>query len=138
MALTTLRTSNPKSKSKNGFRLVKAGFWTKTLIDYFSSFRSDVQRLIFDGHELEDKKLLFDYNIQRGSTIDLQLPNDLHTPLSKWIAGSINITIKPFIGKSFVVRAKVDESIYTLKSRIMNVHPIEACEHFIPGSKHSI
>ena len=43
-----------------------AEFWTKTFFDYFF-FRSDVQRLIFDEHELEDKKLLFDYNIQRGS-----------------------------------------------------------------------
>ena len=88
-----------------------------------------MQRLIFDGQQLEDKKLIFDYNIQRESTVDLELPLHLHAPLSNWIAGSINITIKPLKGDTFLIRAKGTDTIDNVKSRIQNAKAIAAGEH---------
>lgn len=87
-----------------------------------------MQRLIFDGQQLEDKKLVFDYNIQRQSTIDLQLPLHLRAPLSNWIAGSINITIKTLTGKTFLIRAKGTDTIDNVKSRIQNTEAIASGE----------
>ena len=98
-----------------------AEFWTKRLL---TIFRTDLQRLIFDGQQLEDKRLVFDYNIQRQSTVDLQLPPYLHAPLSNWIAGSINITIKPLKGETFLIRAKGTDTIDNVKSRIQNAEAI--------------
>ena len=88
-----------------------------------------MQLLIFDGQQLEDKRLILDYNIQRQSTIDLQLPSHLHAPLSNWIAGSINITIQPLKGETFLIRAKGADSIDDVKSRIQNAEAIASGEH---------
>jgi hypothetical protein len=87
-----------------------------------------VQRLIFDGQQLEDKKLVFNYNIQRQSTVDLQLPSHLHAPLSYWIAGSINITIKPLFREKFLIRVKGSDTIDNVKSRIQNAEAIASGE----------
>ena len=83
-----------------------------------------MQRLIFDGGQLEDKKLIFDYNIQRQSTVDLQLPSHLQVPLSNWTAGSINITIKSLKRETFLIRAKDTDTIDDVKSRIQNAEAI--------------
>ena len=88
-----------------------------------------MQRLIFDGQQLEDKRLIFDYNIQRQSTIDLQLPFHLQAPLSNWIAGSLNINIKPLKGETFLVRAKGTDTIDDVKLRIQNAEAIASGEH---------
>ena len=88
-----------------------------------------MQRLIFDGQQLEDKRLIFDYNIQRQSTIDLQLPIHFNAPLSNWIAGCINITIKPLKGETFLIRAKGIDTIDDIKSRIQNAEAIASGEH---------
>ena len=88
-----------------------------------------MQRLIFDGQQLEDKKLVFDYNIQRQSTVDLQLPFHSHAPLSNWIAGFINITIKPLKGETFLIRVKGTDTIDNVKSRIQNAEAIASGEH---------
>ena len=96
---------------------------------YLIIFHTDMQRLIFDGQQLDDKKLVFDYNIQKQSTIDLQLPSHLHAPLSNWIAGSINITIKPLKGETFLIRAKGTDTIDNVKSRIQNAEAIASGEH---------
>ena len=92
-------------------------------------FRTEAQRLIFDGQQLEDEKLVFDYNIQRQSTVHLQLPLHLHAPLSSWTAGSINITIKPLKGETFPIRAKGNDTIDDVKSRIQNAKAIASGEH---------
>ena len=88
-----------------------------------------MQQLIFDGQQLEDKKLVFDYNIQRESKVDLQLPSHLQVPLPNWIAGSINITIVTLTGKKFVIRVKGTDTIDNVKSHIQNAEAIMAGEH---------
>ena len=88
-----------------------------------------MQRMIFDGQQLEDKRLIFDYNIQRLSTIDLQLPFHLHASLSNWIAGSFTITIKPLKGETFLIRAKGTDTIDDVKLRIQNAEAIASGEH---------
>ena len=88
-----------------------------------------MQRLIFNGQQLEDKRLLFDYNIQRQSTVDLQLPIHFQAPLSYWFAGSINITIVTLTGKRFVIRAKGTDTTVHVKSRIQNVEAIPSGEY---------
>ena len=96
-----------------------------------------MQRLIFDGQQLDDEKMVFNYNIRRGSTIDLQLPLHLHAPLSYWIAGSINITIVTLLGMRFVIRVKGTDTIAHVKSCIQIVKAIPSGEHFKPGSEHN-
>ena len=95
-----------------------------------------MQQLIFEGHLLEDKKLVFDYNIQRGSSVDLQIPAHTHTPLPYWIAGSINISVKCSTGHISQIRAKGTDTIDNVKSRIQNVCGIPG-ERSKPGSKRS-
>ena len=92
-------------------------------------FRIDMQRLIFVGQELEDKKLVLDYPILPGSTVDLHLPLHMHAPLSYWIVGPINITIKTLRGRSFVICVKGTDTIYNVKLRILNVEGILPGEH---------
>ena len=99
-----------------------------------------MQQLILDGQQLEDKKLVFGYNIQRESTVDLQLPFHrkfhLHAPLPNWIAGTINITIVNTKGKTFVVRVKGTDTIENVKSRIQNVDGIASGEYSKPILEH--
>ena len=80
-----------------------------------------MQQLIFGGQQLEDKKLVFDYNILRGSTVDLQLPFHMNAPLSYWTDGSINITIETVSGGIFLIHVKGTDTIDDVKSRIRNV-----------------
>jgi hypothetical protein len=88
-----------------------------------------VQRLIFDGQQLEDKKLVFDYNIQRQSKVDLQLPSHLNAPLSNWIAESMDIFIRLcYSGRVFLIRAKRSDTIGNVKSRIQNAVAIASGE----------
>ena len=107
-----------------------------TIADSF--FHPDIQKLIIDGQQLEDEKLIFDYNIKRQSTVDLQLPFHLNAPLSKWIAGSINITIQPLKGETFLIRAKGTDTIDNVKSRIQNEKAIASGEHSKPEFKNKI
>ena len=95
-------------------------------------------QLIFDGQQLEDEKLVFDYNFQRESTIDFQLPLHLHAPFPNWIARSINITIIIMTGRSFVIRAKGTDTIDHVKLCILNVDGIAFGEHSKTGSEHNI
>ena len=101
-----------------------------------------MQQLIFNGQLLEDKNLVFDYDIQRESMVDLQLPFHrkfhLHAPLPNWITGSINITIVNTKGKTYVIRVKGTDTIDNVKSRIQNVDGIPSGEHFKPGSEHNL
>ena len=45
----------------------------KAKIECDVGISSDEQRLIYDGKQLEDGRILLDYNIHRDSTIDLLL-----------------------------------------------------------------
>jgi hypothetical protein len=91
-------------------------------------------QLIFDGQQLEDKMLVFDYNIQKESMVDLQLPFHLHAPLPNWIVGSINIYIKIVTGKTYLIRVKGTDTIANVKSQIQqNLEVMSA----IPPSEHS-
>ena len=97
-----------------------------------------MQELFFSGQQLEDKKLVFDYNILRGSTVDLQIPLHKHAPLSYWTEGSINITIETVSGRIFSVLVKGTDTINNVKSRIQNVENLPPCEHSKAGSGHNL
>ena len=45
----------------------------KAMIEREEGISSDEQRLVYAGKQLEDGRILLDYNIQRDSTIDLLL-----------------------------------------------------------------
>ena len=94
-----------------------------------------MQMLIFGGQQLEDKKLVFDYNILEGSTVDLQLPRRMDAPLSYWTAGSIQICIKTPTGKNITILAKGHDTIENVKSRIYNKEDISVGEHSNQSSK---
>ena len=98
------------------------------------SLHTDMQQLIFDGRELDDKKLVLDYNIQRDSTLDLMTPFNLYTPLPNWIAGSVNITVKTTTGKTLLFRVKGTDTIENLKSHIQNREGISPGEDSKPLS----
>ena len=88
-----------------------------------------MQQLIFDGQQLEDEKLVFDYNIQRYSKLDLQLPSHLHTPLPDWIARSIQIFIETLTGKTMTIGVKGTDTINDVKLRIQNMDGTPPGEH---------
>ena len=94
-----------------------------------------MQQLIFGEQELEYKKLVFDYNILKGSMVDLQLPPDMHAPLSYWIARTINITILILTGKTVLIRVKGTDTIGDVKLRIQNVEYLAPGWHSKPGSE---
>ena len=45
----------------------------RAMIERLEGISSDEQRLVYAGKQLEDGRILLDYNIQRDSTIDLLL-----------------------------------------------------------------
>ena len=45
----------------------------RAMIEMLEGISSDEQRLVYAGKQLEDGRILLDYNIQRDSTIDLLL-----------------------------------------------------------------
>ena len=96
-----------------------------------------MQQLIFGGQQLEDKKLVFDYHIVEGSTVDLQLPLHMNAPLSYWTAGFMHLFIKTLTGKVRVIRVKGTDTIGNVKSRIQNAEAIPPGEHSKPGSDHN-
>ena len=99
-----------------------------------------MQRLIFEGQQLADEKLVFDYNIQRESTVNLQLPFHLHAPLSYWTAGSIYIILNTPLwprGKTFRIRVKGTDTVDNVKSRIQNVTMIASGEQSKQDSEHN-
>jgi hypothetical protein len=78
-----------------------------------------MQQLIFDGQQFDDKKLVFDYDIQRESMVDLLLlPLHLHAPLPEWIVGFIYIHVKCLTGKTLRILVKGTDTIDNVKLRI--------------------
>ena len=102
-----------------------------------------MQQLIFGGQELQDKNLVLDYNILKGSTVDLQLPAlHMHKPLSFWTSGgpltSIQIFVKTLTGRTPTIRVCGIDTIKVVKFRVQDMEGIPACEHFKTGSKHKL
>ena len=95
-------------------------------------------QLIFDGQQLEDNKLVFNYNIKKGSTVDLQLPFHLHAPFPNWITESIDITIISLTGMRFMIRVKGTDTINDVKLRIQNAIDLPSGEHSKPGPEHNL
>ena len=89
-----------------------------------------MQQLFFNGQQLEDKRLVFDYNIRSKATLALQLPSYLHAPLPDWTAGSMSIFIKTLTGKTIVIRVKGTDTIDNVKLRIQEKEYIPPGELF--------
>lgn len=86
-----------------------------------------MQRLIFNGKQLEDEDMLFDYHdIQHNSTIHLELPFD--TPLSHWRDGSMLITIGNLTGSTFPIRVKGSDTTNDLKAHVWHAQGLPSGE----------
>ena len=83
--------------------------------------------------------LVFDYNIQRGSTVDLQLPFHLDALLPDWITGSIDMTIINEEGEILGIpfRVKGTDTIENVRSRIQKMEGIPSGRHSRSGSGHN-
>ena len=97
-------------------------------------------QLVFDGQQLEDKKLVFDYNIQSESTLDL-LPHHslhLHAPFPNWIIDdSIIITIRTLTWRTFQIHFENTNTIEYVKSRIQDMENIPTGGQSKPDLEHN-
>ena len=65
------KTLTGKTITLDGLNLLNTIGYIKEKIQDKEGIQPELQRLIFNGKQMEDNKTLFDYNIQKSSTISL-------------------------------------------------------------------